>query len=67
MRILVPYMPREEPPCVLGDMSVMPRTIKEALARPNHKKWRQALEVELGAMRNMKVWQVAHCLKGHLL
>ena len=59
LRTSVPCMPSPEPPRVLGDMSVMPRTIEEALARPDHVKWREALEVELGAMHAMKVWQVA--------
>ena len=59
LRTSVPCMPCEELPRVLGDMSVMPKTIEEALARPNHAKWREALEIELGAMNTMKVWQVA--------
>ena len=48
-------MAREELPRVRRDMSVMPRTIEEALALPDHAKWREAL-VEFGAMQNMKVW-----------
>ena len=59
LRKSVPCMPREELPGVLGDMSVMPRTIEEALARPDHAKWREALKVELGAMHTMKAWKVA--------
>ena len=49
---------------MLGDKSVMPRTIEEAFARPDHEKWREALEVKLGAMRNMKVWQVGALPEG---
>ena len=49
----------EESPRALGDMSVMPRTIEEALAQSDHEKRREMLEVALGAMQNIKVWQVA--------
>ena len=64
LRTSVPCMPSEKLPRVLGDMSVMPRTIEEALARPDHDKWREALEVELGAMHTMKVWKVASLPEG---
>ena len=59
LRTSVPCMPCAKSPCVLDDISVMPRTIEEALEQPDHEKWHEALEVELGAMKNMKVWQVA--------
>ena len=64
LRTSVPCMPATEPQRSLGDMSVMPRTIEEALARPDHAKWREALEVELGAMKSMKVWQTAQLPEG---
>ena len=41
--ISVPCMPPQELPCVPGEISVMPMTIEEALARPDHAKWREAL------------------------
>ena len=65
LRTSVPCIRREEYPRVLGDMSVMSHTIggsliiEEALARPDHAKWREALELERGAMHSMKNWQVA--------
>ena len=46
----------EEPYRVLGDMYVMPRTVEEAFALPDHGKEREDLEVESGAMHTMKVW-----------
>ena len=60
----VPYMPSQEAPYVPGDMSRMPRTIDEALARPDADKWREALETELGAMRNNKVYALAFLPEG---
>ena len=58
----VPCMFRAETPHVVGDMSIMPCTIEEALTHPDHAKWREALEVS--ATHSMKVWQVALSREG---
>ena len=59
LRTSVPCTPCEEAPRFVGDMSVMPRTIEKALARPDYVKLFQALEVELDAVNGIKVWQVS--------
>ena len=50
--------PLQEIPCVLGDMSDMHTTVEKARARPDSEKWREELEVELGAMHSMTAGQV---------
>jgi transposase InsO family protein len=55
----VSYMPVPELPREPGDMRTMPRTIEEALARPDADKWRVALEIELNAMRTNHVYQLS--------
>ena len=54
----------EEPSRLLGDISVMPGTIEEAFALPDHAKEREVFEVESGAMHTIKGWQVASLPKG---